>query len=190
MATAWQQAGALSETNRAIGNALLRRAVGSTWKKKSDKLDPQQKMSVLWPQMSFARTKDGNPVKSQIYDSTVPNGALRNVMQRHLRPSGVVMRSFKAPLKRANLPGRENPYIYRTQAAAWLRNSLDSPVNREKLKIAEPAIPGGTRTPDPRREQAKTGVLPAPATPRSNTCLLYTSPSPRDATLSRMPSSA
>ena len=34
------------------------------------------------------------------------------------------------------------------------------------------------------------GQQPRPSTPRENTCLLYTSPSPRDATLSRMPSSA
>ena len=36
------------------------------------------------------------------------------------------------------------------------------------------------------------GVIPVPAYPpkRNRNCLLYTSPSPRDATLSRMPSSA
>ena len=36
----------------------------------------------------------------------------------------------------------------------------------------------------------KAGLVFNPATPLSNLCLLYTSPSPRDATLSRMPSSA
>ena len=35
-----------------------------------------------------------------------------------------------------------------------------------------------------------TGNDGAPPTPRDIVCLLYTSPSPRDATLSRMPSSA
>ena len=35
-----------------------------------------------------------------------------------------------------------------------------------------------------------TGTTPTPRAPRASRCLLYTSPSPRDATLSRMPSSA
>ena len=39
-------------------------------------------------------------------------------------------------------------------------------------------------------EVVKAVIVRTKATLRRNTCLLYTSPSPRDATLSRMPSSA
>ena len=47
-------------------------------------------------------------------------------------------------------------------------------------------LPGHTRTPRDLLKQ----VQDAEAMGLGNVCLLYTSPSPRDATLSRMPSSA
>ena len=46
------------------------------------------------------------------------------------------------------------------------------------------APPGDDAAPPP------SAPAPAPAAPAPGICLLYTSPSPRDATLSRMPSSA
>ena len=58
---------------------------------------------------------------------------------------------------------------------------------RTKTPQAEIVTPQGTKVYNPAtgRYEFKTDV-----TGRVDTCLLYTSPSPRDATLSRMPSSA
>ena len=51
------------------------------------------------------------------------------------------------------------------------------------------AIPSGDpKTRRPLGERVLAGDVPSPT--KQHTCLLYTSPSPRDATLSRMPSSA
>ena len=49
---------------------------------------------------------------------------------------------------------------------------------------------GGAALPSPLADQARALQLPLAPCYGSTDCLLYTSPSPRDATLSRMPSSA
>ena len=51
------------------------------------------------------------------------------------------------------------------------------------------ALPGRAQTPETGEETAIEGEL-SEEEQEEETCLLYTSPSPRDATLSRMPSSA
>ena len=43
---------------------------------------------------------------------------------------------------------------------------------------------------DATNDEAVKSIFKVKKRPRANPCLLYTSPSPRDATLSRMPSSA
>ena len=60
------------------------------------------------------------------------------------------------------------------------KNKLSTKKNLEKQKTANKKA--STAKP-------KTTAKPK-VTPKATTCLLYTSPSPRDATLSRMPSSA
>ena len=56
-------------------------------------------------------------------------------------------------------------------------------VRQVKFAIAEGSLQPGQLLPGGRSLSVELAINP-------NTCLLYTSPSPRDATLSRMPSSA
>ena len=72
---------------------------------------------------------------------------------------------------------------------------LASVIQNQADEVERNAVPeaASTNIPEPRTKSAdplvEAGVVPdLPATPTP--CLLYTSPSPRDATLSRMPSSA
>ena len=66
---------------------------------------------------------------------------------------------------------------------------------RDKIKLEEQAAKGSVIETEVGGETRKFGVIDLPtfyqdAAARNQGCLLYTSPSPRDATLSRMPSSA
>ena len=60
------------------------------------------------------------------------------------------------------------------QMGGWFKKEINTAEDLKGLKMRIPGLGGDV--------MAKVGVSPV--------CLLYTSPSPRDATLSRMPSSA
>ena len=81
--------------------------------------------------------------------------------------------------------GNINVTLNATQAAVCysLKALLDPeiPNNQGVLDAVEIVAPAGTLV---------NAIFPAPVAARANTCLLYTSPSPRDGLLSRMPSSA
>ena len=93
---------------------------------------------------------------------------------------------------------REETFVTETDAAA---NDYKDPVSGKDLKkmeepsySARPRLPTDRAAPrrvraSPTRGGAVTFAAPCSAA-QCSSCLLYSSPSPRDATLSRMPSSA
>ena len=108
-------------------------------------------------------------------------GALHQ-LQRHLLRSPdaklLAVRQVSQLNKGAKTPGVDKVAKLSPQERLELAKSLD--LNFTPLPIRGVNIP---------KESGKTRPLGIPAM-RDRACLLYTSPSPRDATLSRMPSSA
>ena len=107
-------------------------------------------------------------------------GLKENVILGHLIPAGTGFRIFQ-----------ESEVNYRREA---LEELASAPVNtlEESFPLLNADEPGGTAA------GSAAGAAPAATPPveaisndaLAEACLLYTSPSPRDATLSRMPSSA
>ena len=139
MAMAWRQAGELRETNRQLTFTRLQAEVGRTWKGRVDRLDPHQRVSVLRPQLSFARDDLGQAPRRSLRASTIPNGLVSPSYWRVTRPGGVV----------ATAAAGRHPegHIWN----ATLGDSFGSPGVRETLRFAIVTPPDGTRFADPRR---------------------------------------
>jgi hypothetical protein len=166
MATAWNQAGQLRETNRLLAQAHLRRSVGDRWKSRIGALDPMQMLSVAGPQLTFVRHDDTTPLLHRLGSGTVPTGMLTPAAQRALRPSGVVHKTLEAPLTRVRPEGAEVQHAQRRHWARQLRNALDTADARAGLDLQQPRAPGGMRGPDPRRSPAQNDggpvIIPVP----------------------------
>lgn len=165
MATAWDQAGELRETNRLHSEALLRQSTAETHRRRALELDPVQALSVLGPQLSFIRLT-GEPVKKRLNSMNLPNGFRSPAMQRALRPSGLVARSFRAPLTRQPIPGQERPsYSNRRNISETVSQTLESRDARAALRLSKPRTPGGMRRDDPRRVGGGILSTPGPTQP-------------------------
>ena len=93
-------------------------------------------------------------------------------------------------MKDKTLP--EGPWEFNTEVAAVFEDMLERSIpDYEKMRLASCAIAAPALQDDEGRV-LDLGCANGMALSRLDTytCLLYTSPSPRDATLSRMPSSA
>lgn len=158
MATAWDQAGQIREANRVRSQALLRQAQGETHRARTVQLEPFQMFGVLGPQLSFVRIGT-RPVKAKLNELSLPNGMRSAAMARALRPSGVVARSYTAPLNRPPVAGWEDaPQNFRKSLSGNITSSMETRADRATLGLATPRRPGGMRLDDPRR----TGITPRP----------------------------
>ena len=117
-------------------------------------------------------------------DSGTPKGAGRDGKTHRFRPNPPTRRKtapFRPPtiacgrIFHRRYDGRSEPsFRWHRQSAREPRQAPSGPKQRQSRKNAVSREPPG----------------PGPTQGRAHCCLLYTSPSPRDATLSRMPSSA
>ena len=89
------------------------------------------------------------------------------------RKAGVVMELAASPTPPSDASDSDDPYTFRVDAFRARRAGIDAPLLAAVAEVA--ALP--------RSERGERHM-------ELMNCLLYTSPSPRDATLSRMPSSA
>ena len=89
--------------------------------------------------------------------------------------------------------GTSGQMLFPPKPVLFYNPSYSAKIGWYKLRVDEPIVTGSqvaAYAPDWARKLAdERGYLPYDY-PLIKTCLLYTSPSPRDATLSRMPSSA
>ncbi|MGB5757617.1 MAG: hypothetical protein WBM50_11945 [Acidimicrobiales bacterium] len=90
MARAWEQAGALRETNRILNFTRLQAEVGRTWNGRASRLDATQHLAVVRSQLSFVRTRANAPVRPDLDASSVPNSLLSTTYLRRIRPGSVV----------------------------------------------------------------------------------------------------
>ena len=156
IAVAWDQLGAIAETNRTLGRAVLRREVGTTWKTRALDLDAEQLAGVLRPQTTFLRDDQSVPLRLRVGQSNLPNGALSPAMTRVMRPSGVVRKSLLAPLARGTDPELMQ---LRRQWKGMLSAQLATEESRAALNLDRPRPPDGMRTRSRRKLPSKT---PAP----------------------------
>lgn len=164
MATAWDQAGQIREANRVRNQALLRQAQGETHRRRTIQLEPFQMFSVLGPQLSFVRLGT-TPAKQKLDSINLPNGMRSPAMIRALRPSGLIARSYAAPLRRPPVPGQDDrPQTYRASLNGNIASAMNTTAERAALGLAKPRLPGGTRFDDSRR----TGAIKRPVDPLLN----------------------
>lgn len=146
VAAAWDQLGAVAETNRLLGRAVLRREVAQSWKTRAMALDPEQLAGVLRPQTTFLKAKQGplqsTPMRQAIARSTLPTAVTSPALARIMRPSFTVRKSLTATIRRN--PNSENAQI-RKQWKRHLTQQLGTDASREDLGLDGPRMPSGTR---------------------------------------------
>jgi hypothetical protein len=138
MAMAWDQAGQLRETNRQLSITRLQAEIARTWKDRTERLDPHQRVAVMRPQLTFVRDEAGNAPRQSLLDSAFPNALVSPAYLRTTRPGGVV----------ATAAVRRNP-----EGHAWhssIGDTFGDPDNRDLIDFAAPVAPDGTRFDDTR----------------------------------------
>ena len=99
-----------------------------------------------------------------------PQNEIRSTTEAHAAGADEFL---KRPIKRAKVLGRLTKLL------------------GQEVKILERVVTDTPTADNPKKEKKERSQRPSSLTTKKKpTCLLYTSPSPRDATLSRMPSSA
>ncbi len=139
MAAAWQQAGALRETNRELSTTRLQAEIGRTWLERTNRLHDLPRVTVLRSQLSFVRDADGQAPRHLLAESTIPNALASPAYLRHTRPGSVVA---------AAAAGRsEGTSSWRSAVAL----SFGSAATRRLMHFAEVGRPEGMVVVDPRR---------------------------------------
>lgn len=152
MSEAWDQIGQVREVNRALTNAVLRREVSVSWKARTAQLDATQMLGVLRRQLTFVKdAATGLPVRQKLKASTLPDGAVSPALARAIRPSGVAVKSFTAPLRKELLPGEEREHVIRKNWRSSFEQLIGTEDGRDSIALGKPRIPQGMRGPDPRR---------------------------------------
>lgn len=138
MALAWQQVGALRETNRQLSLTRLQGETGATWKGRADRLDPLQQLTVVRSQLTFVRDPDGAAPRRAMHLSSFPDALASPAFSRAVRPGGVVAR---ATARRGE---------HRLPWLASVGVVFGDPGLRRELHFAIPARPDGARPADSR----------------------------------------
>jgi hypothetical protein len=151
MAMAWNQAGALRETNRELSRTRLQAEIGRTWRHRARRLDPLAQVSVLRSQLTFVRADDGQAPRRLLANSTVPAGLATPAFLRQTRPGAVVATAVAA---------RGNPRGDGPRWTNYVATSFGTASTRRAMHFGAVGIPAGTGLADPRRPGGEIEIPP------------------------------